>query len=100
MSVNLMSKVFSCNMPELKTDKGKTVPDTTLKSVLLALADNANDEGEGAYPGVRSLCQKTNYSTATVVNALNALRANGFTILEGRSKWDTNNYSISVAKIL
>jgi DNA replication protein DnaD len=100
MSIKLMSMVFSCNMPELKTDKGKTVPDTTAKFILLALADNANDEGEGSYPGVDTLCKKTGYSTATVCNALNALRHNGFTQLIGRSKFDTNNYTILAAKIL
>jgi biotin operon repressor len=99
MSVKLMSLVFSCNMPELKTDDGKTVPDTTAKFVLLALADNANDEGEGAYPGVDRLVRKTNYSTSTVCNALNALRHNGFTILSGKSKFETNNYTISAARI-
>lgn len=100
MSVRLMSLVFNCNMPELKTDDGKTVPDTTAKSVLLALADNANDEGEGSYPGVDTLCKKTNYSTSTVCNALNALRHNAFTELVGKSKWDTNNYTISAARIV
>lgn len=100
MSVNLMSMVFNCNMPNLATDDGKSVPDTTAKSVLLALADNANDEGEGSYPGVITLCHKTNYSTSTVCNALNALRHNKFTFLVGKSKRDTNNYTISVAEIL
>lgn len=99
MSVEIMSKVFKCNMPELKTDKGKTVPDSTAKFVLLALADHANDEGEGAYPSVKTICKKTNLSTATVVNALNALRTNGFTELVGRSKRETYNYTILVAKI-
>ena len=100
MSVSLMALVFNCNMPELKTDDGKTVPDTTAKFVLLALADNANEDGEGAYPGVDTLCAKTNYSTSTVCNALNALRHNGFTSLIGRSKRDTNNYTVSVAEIM
>lgn len=100
MSVNLMSLVFNCNMPELKTDEGQTVPDTTAKFVLLALADNANDEGEGAYPGVDTLCRKTNYSTSTVCNALNALRVKKFVVLVGKSKRDTNNYTVSAARIL
>ena len=99
MSVNLMTMVFRCNVPELKTDKGKTVPDSTAKFVLLALADHANDEGEGAYPSIKTICKKTNLSTATVVNALNALRFNGFTELMGRSKRETFNYTILVAKI-
>lgn len=99
MSVTMMSLVFGCNMPELKTDDGRTVPDTTAKFVLLALADNANEEGEGSYASVDTLCHKTNYSTSTVCNALNALRFNGFTILVGKSKWDTNNYTILAARI-
>lgn len=99
MSVEIMSLVFKMNMPELKTDDGKTVPDSTAKFVLLALADHANDEGEGAYPSVKTICQKTNMAAATVCNALNALRTNGFTRLEGRSKRDTYNYTILVAEI-
>lgn len=100
MSVRLLSAVFQCNMPELKTDKGQTVPDSTSKFILLALADHANDEGEGSYPSVKRLCKKTNLSTATVCNALNALRTNGFIALQGKSRVETNNYTILVAKIL
>lgn len=99
MSVDMMSLVFKCNMPELKTDKGQVVPDSTAKFVLLALADHANDEGEGAYPGIDLLCRKTNLSSATVTHALNALRTNGFTVLMGKSKRSTYNYTILVAKI-
>lgn len=99
MSVRLLSLVFQCNMPELKTDTGQVVPDSTAKFVLLSLADHANDEGEGSYPSVKRLCKKTNLSTATVCNALNALRTNGFTQLVGKSRVETNNYTISVAKI-
>jgi len=99
MSVRLLSLVFECDMPELKTDKGQTVPNNTAKFILLALADHANDEGEGCYPSVKRLCKKTNLSTGTVCNALNALRHNGFTLLVGKSKVETNNYTISVARI-
>lgn len=100
MSVRLLSLVFQCNMPELKTDKGKVVPDSTSKFILLALADHANDEGEGSYPSVKRLCKKTNLSTATVCNALNALRVNGFISLVGKSRVETNNYTILATKIL
>jgi helix-turn-helix protein len=99
MSVGTMSLVFEYNMPELKTDDGKVVPDSTAKFVLLALADHANDEGEGAYPGVKRICKKTSMSSQTVCNALNALRHNGYTTLEGKSKSDTNNYTIHLAKL-
>lgn len=99
MSVKVMSLVFDCNMPELKTDKGATVSDSSCKFVLLALADHASEDGEGCYPGVRKICRKTNLSTQTVVNALNALRHNGFTQLEGQSKRKTFNYTILVDRI-
>lgn len=99
MSVGTMSLVFKYDMPELKTDDGRVVPDSTAKFVLLALADHCNDEGEGAYPGVKRICKKTSMSTQTVCNALNALRSNGYTTLEGKSKSDTNNYTINLDKL-
>src|SRR6266498_5362805 len=99
MSVGTMSLVFEFDMPHLQTDDGKTVPDSTAKFVLLALADHCNDEGEGAYPGVKRICKKTSMSTSTVCNALNALRNNGYTTLEGKSKSDTNNYTINLQKL-
>jgi hypothetical protein len=99
MSVRTMSLVFEYDMPELKTDDGKTVPDSTAKFVLLALADHCNDEGEGAYPGVKRICKKTSMSTQTVCNALNALRHNEYTNLEGKSKANTNNYTLNLDKL-
>jgi hypothetical protein len=99
MSVGTMSLVFEYDMPNLKTDDGKVVPDSTAKFVLLALADHANDEGEGAYPGVKRICKKTSMSTQTVCNALNALRHNGYTTFIGKSKLDTNNYTINLSKL-
>jgi len=72
MSVTVMAAVFAANMPELKTDDDKTVPDSTAKFVLLALADHASEDGENAYIGIKRICQKTSFSTSTVCNALNA----------------------------
>jgi DnaD/phage-associated family protein len=99
MSVRTMSLVFEYDMPDLLTDDGRTVPDSTAKFVLLALADHASDEGEGAYPGVKRICKKTSMSSQTVCNALNALRFNGYTNLEGKSKLETNNYTINLEKL-
>ncbi len=99
MSVRTMSLVFEYDMPDLLTDDGRTVPDSTAKFVLLALADHASDEGEGAYPGVKRICKKTSMSSQTVCNALNALRHNGYTTLEGKSKVETNNYTINLEKL-
>lgn len=100
MSVHTMSLVFEYDMPELKTDDGRVVPDSTAKFVLLALADHCNDEGEGAYPGVKRICKKTSMSSQTVCNALNALRHNGYTsLMEEKSKSGTNNYTINLDKL-
>ncbi len=99
MSVRIMTAVFEYDMPDLKTDDGHLVSDSSCKFVLLALADTANDYGEGAYPGVRRLCKKTSLSTQTVCNALNALRHSNYTNLEGKSKLDTNNYTINIKKL-
>lgn len=99
MSVTIMAAVFAANMPELKTDDGKTVPDSTAKFVLLALADHASEDGENAYIGVKRICQKTNLSTSTVCNALNALRTSNLITLVGKSKSETNNYTINVARV-
>jgi DnaD/phage-associated family protein len=99
MSVRIMTAVFEYEMPDLKTDDGRTVSDSSCKFVLLALADIANDFGEGAYIGVKRICKKTCLSTQTVCNALNALRHNKYTKLEGKSKLDTNNYTINIKKL-
>lgn len=99
MSVTIMAAVFAANMPELKTDDGKTVPDSTAKFVLLALADHASEDGENAYIGVKRICQKTNFSSSTVCNALNALRTSGIIELVGKSKAETNNYTINVSRL-
>lgn len=99
MSVTIMAAVFAANMLELKTDDGKTVPDSTAKFVLLALADHASEDGENAYIGVKRICQKTNFSSSTVCNALNALRTNGYIELVGKSKAETNNYTINIERL-
>jgi DnaD/phage-associated family protein len=100
MSVRIMTAVFEYEMPDLQTDDGRTVSDSSCKFVLLALADVANDFGEGAYIGVKRICKKTSLSTQTVCNALNALRHNKYTKLEDeKSKLDTNNYTINIKKL-
>ena len=99
MSVTVMALVFNYDMPELKTDKGETVPDSTSKFVLLALADHSSDDGRNSYAGVDRLCKKTNFSTSTVCNALNALRTNGYVTLHGKSYLKTNDYIINISRL-
>lgn len=98
MSVEVMALVFKHIIPALKTDDGKNVPDSTAKFVLLALADHASGDGENAYIGIRRIIAKTQLSTSTVCNALNALRHNGYIKLVGKSRADTNNYTINIER--
>lgn len=64
------------------------LPSTT-KFVLVALCDNANDQGE-CYPSISMLCEKTSLSERAVQGAINALVAQNFMrrdIRNGRSTY-------------
>lgn len=95
MSVNLMSAIFEAEFFDLTDDNGNTTKASTAKLVLLAMADHANDEGEGAYPSIEKLCKKTALSEQTIRNTFDALRYNGIISLVGKSKWGTNNHTIN-----
>ena len=45
--------------------------------LLLAIADNAHDDGGGAYPSIKTLSQKTRMSERTVHYALKTLEQSG-----------------------
>lgn len=90
-----MTAVWEYTMPKLLTDKGVAVEAPTAKNVLLVYANAANDFGEGAYEGIRAIIRKTQYANQTVVNAVNALRHNGYIIHKGKSDLLTNNYTIN-----
>lgn len=96
MSVKLMSAIFETEFRDLKDEEGNTTKASTAKLVLLALADHANDEGEGAYPGLTKMERKTALSRQTVINTYGALKHNGIIFLAGISKRNTNNYTINV----
>jgi len=76
------------------TKKIKVVA-SNLKSICLALADHANDEGEGAYPSIWKLESKTELSRVTVIACLKALKHQGIATYMGISKFDTCNYTIN-----
>lgn len=95
MSVNLMSAIFETTFFDLQDEKGNVLKASTAKLVLLAMADHANDEGEGVYPSLQRLCKKTALSEQTIRNAFDALRYNGILSLEGKSKHGTNNHTIN-----
>lgn len=83
----------------LKTEAGELVTLSTCKSVLVWYCDVANDDGIGAYPGIRALCDYTLLSTGAVTNAVNALVFHEYLIPDGKSQWGSNNYRINVEKL-
>ena len=113
MSVKLMTKVYEAHFHDIKfIHKGKRktqekytknirVLNSNLKSVCLALADHANDEGEGAYPSVETLESKTELSRVTVIACLTAMKQENIISRESNfSKWGTINYTINKEKLV
>ena len=90
-----MSAIFETEFRDLVDADGNNTKASTAKSVLLALADHANDEGEGAYPGLAKMELKTALSRQCLINTYDALKYNGIILLEGTSKLGTNNYTIN-----
>jgi hypothetical protein len=103
MSVRLMTAVFDHPMPDLSVEKdgaSKTIKASTVKLVLLALADCANDEGKGAYPSIGTLAKKTAIrSRTTLVDCLDALQEAGYISYAGRSEYNTANYTLHMGAL-
>ena len=111
MSIRVMSMVYSAHFHDVSyLHKGKkktgeeyektiNVLNSNIKAVCLALADHANDEGEGAYPSVDTIGEKTELSEVTVIACLKAMRQEEIIEYAGRSKWSTCNYTISKQKL-
>jgi len=97
MSISLMTSIFKTEFRDLQDNEGNTTKASTAKFVCIALADHANDEGEGAYPSINKIALKTSLSRTAVINALDALKTNGILIANGASKYDTINYTVNPA---
>lgn len=97
MSIKLMSAIFETEFRDLQDADGNTTKATTAKIVCLALADHANDEGEGAYPGLDKMTLKTALTKQCVINTYDALKYNGIISLVGQSRRGTNNYTVNPA---
>jgi hypothetical protein len=76
----------------------KNVSPSSQKLVMLALADHANDEGEGAYPSLTTLCKKTSLTRPTVSVTLRCLKSIGLLKRVGVSKRGTTNYTINAGE--
>ncbi len=92
-----MSAIFETEFRDLPDEEGNITKGSTAKLVLLALADHANDEGEGAYPGLTKMERKTALSRQTIINTYGSLKYNGVIYLVGTSRKNTNNYTINTA---
>jgi len=102
MSIGVMSLIFRAELSDLpyeKDGKKRNAKASTVKLILLAYADHANDEGEGAYPGYDKLEVKTALSRQGIADTLEAIKQNDFMALEGISKLGTNSYKISKSKL-
>jgi hypothetical protein len=92
-----MSLVFEAELPDVVIQGGdRTVTAPIQKLVLLALADHASDEGEGAYPSLTRLERKTALGHSSVIRALDALKLAGYITRQGISKRGTVDYSLNL----
>ena len=99
MSIKVMSAIFETELPDLKDAEGHVTKASTIKLVLLALADHADDQGEGAYPGLTRMELKTGFSRQGIINVYDALIHNGILRQDGISRLGTNKYAILVDKM-
>jgi len=99
MSISLMSAIFETEFRDLPTGEGDQMAKaSSLKIVMLAIADHANDEGESAYPGMKKLVRKTGLSKQGLINVLTACKYNGLLYVSAEpSRLGTNNYTIELS---
>lgn len=99
MSIKIMSGIWYTEFRDLSLgDEGRNAKASSCKSVLLAIADQANDEGEGSYPGLTRLELKTALSRQGVIDVIKALKYNGLLyVADEPSKLGTNDYKIELS---
>ena len=86
MSIALMTEVWKLDLQAPR------------KMILLALADNANDEGTNCYPSVGTIVEKCSMSERTVQGHLQALEETGLIQRKERSGRSTH-YTLNVERI-
>ncbi|GAA4851289.1 hypothetical protein GCM10025787_38080 [Saccharopolyspora rosea] len=62
--------------------------------MLLAIADNAADDGTNAFPSVSTLARKTRLDQRTVQRVVRKLAAQGFLVVEERGGREANRYTV------
>jgi hypothetical protein len=69
-------------------------------SILVAIADHANDDGEGCWAGIDRIVYKTKYERRHVIRIIMELEAKGILVRNGKHpKYGTNVWSIIKNKI-
>jgi hypothetical protein len=99
MSVKLMATIFMADIQDLiyhKDGEDRRAKASTVKLMLLAYADHANDDGEAAYPGYTRLERKTALSRQGISDTLEAITQNNFMTLTGVSNKGTNSYQMNI----
>jgi hypothetical protein len=100
MSIKLMAAIFETEIFDLtytKNGQDHKAKASTVKIMLLALADHANDYGESSYPGYSKLEKKTCLSRQGISDTLEALKYNGLiTVSDEPSRIGTNDYTINI----
>lgn len=100
MSVKLMGMVFDAIIKPITIEsfggKQKTVQSSTLKFVLLAMSNAANDDGKGSYRSLTTLEKNTGLARSAVVFAVRALLEKKYLLKIGKSELGTTNYTINM----
>ena len=103
MSIKVMISIWYTEFTDLPTgelaDDGrqKMAKASSCKSVLLAIADQGNDLGEGSFPGFTRLELKTGLSRQGIADVQKALKYNGLlSVADEKSKFNTNDYKINL----
>jgi hypothetical protein len=90
-----MSAIFETEFRDIEDAEGNKTKASTAKLVLLALADHANDAGEGAYPSLERLAKKTALTRHCIIETFDALKHNGLISYQGVSRLGTSNYTVN-----
>jgi len=87
MSIKLMGRVWECDF------------DHAEQSIMLALADHADDDGSNVYPSVPRIAWKTGYKERNVQNILKRLRNIGILIIMAKAtQHRATEYRIDLSK--
>lgn len=87
----------------VRTVRAKKLPSSTLKNVLVYLAERASDDGRNIWPAIDTIAAETGFSTSTVDAAISNLKSSGLISKVGAKKLPngkrTSLYEIDLSKL-